>query len=103
MSIIGSPLVAARPATVTTQAWVARDSAWLIAIGTLALGLRLLFYTGFMGSDEVTYFLEASAISNGEWPRTGYIGALRYGINIPIAIALYLFGPSQYAANAWAL
>lgn len=91
---------------------IAKDSpgaaipfAWsgLGAIVLLALLLRTVFFTGFFGSDELTYTQVALDIADGRWESADYIGALRYGINLPNAFFMKLFGASEFSANLWSL
>lgn len=80
-----------------------RSSDWLslAAVLALAIVLRLLFYTGFFGSDEVTYVGTAVNIASGDWRASNYIGATRYGMNLPVALFIYIFGLSEASANLW--
>lgn len=78
-----------------------RDSQIFLAIVALAVLLRWIFFTGYFGSDEVTYTAQALAISKGEWPVSDYIGSIRYGVNIPVAFFMALLGPSEFSANLW--
>ena len=73
----------------------------LAGVLILAVALRVLFYTGFFGSDEVTYVETAANIAAGDWRASNYIGATRYGMNLPIALLIYLFGLSEASANLW--
>lgn len=73
----------------------------LAAVLGLALVLRIVFYTGFYGSDEVTYVGTAAKIAAGDWRASNYIGATRYGMNLPVALFIYLFGLSEASANLW--
>lgn len=73
----------------------------LAALLALAITLRILFYTGFFGSDEVTYVETAARIASGDWRASNYIGATRYGMNLPVALFVYLFGLSEASANLW--
>lgn len=75
----------------------------LAAVLIVAVVLRLLFYTGFFGSDEVTYVEVAANIAAGDWHASNYIGATRYGMNLPVALFIYLFGLSEASANLWPL
>lgn len=77
--------------------------AWLIGITGLAAILRVSLFTGFFGSDEVTYAGSAYSVYSGEWRVSNYIGALRYGVNIPMAVFMRLFGVSEFSANLWSL
>lgn len=80
-------------------------SVWsgLAAVVVLAALLRTVFFTGFFGSDEVTYTEVALDIANGHWKGYEYIGALRYGVNLPNALFMKLFGVSEFSANFWSL
>ena len=73
----------------------------LAIILALAIAIRVLLYTGFFGSDEVTYIETAANIASGDWRASTYIGATRYGMNLPVALFIYLFGLSQFSANLW--
>lgn len=69
----------------------------------LATTIRVLFFTGFFGSDETTYIDSAFGVYTGAWPAHEYIGAIRYGVNIPIAWSMMVFGPSETTAALWSL
>lgn len=71
------------------------------ALVALAVAVRLLFYTGFFGSDELTYVESALRIASGDFTPSGYIGAIRYGLQLPMAAFAALFGSSEYALNLW--
>lgn len=73
----------------------------LAALVVLAGALRTLFYTGYFGSDEVTYIEAALAASRGEWLGSSYIGAIRLGVNYPIAALVRALGTSEMAVAAW--
>jgi len=68
------------------------------AILAVAAAMRLVFFRGMFASDDVVYFNRALEISHGIWTSSNYIGAIRYGVNIPIAGAIALFGPSLMSA-----
>lgn len=93
----------------TKPAWISlpisamrkADGIALAAVLALAVILRTLFYTGFFGSDEVTYVETAVKIASGDWRASNYIGATRYGMNLPVALSIYLFGLSETSANLW--
>lgn len=90
-------------ATVPLNAMAQSDWYGLAGIVFLALVLRALFYSGFFGSDEVTYVETAANIAAGDWRVSNYIGATRYGMNLPVAFFIYLFGLSEASANLWPL
>lgn len=75
----------------------------LAAVLLAALALRLLFFTGFFGSDELTYSLEGRRIAQGEWQASDYIGAVRLGVNLPMGFFMWLLGNSEFVANLWSL
>jgi len=81
----------------------AADWQLLMLVILIAVALRLFFYTGFFGSDEVTYIDTASNIVNGDWSVSDYVGAIRYGMNLPVAFFLYFFELTEASANAWPL
>ena len=93
---VDRPTAGARP-------WEARDWAALLALLVVAVTLRVVFFTGFFGSDELTYTEAAYRILTGEWPSSNYIGSLRYGVNLPVAMFMKLFGVNEVAANLWSL
>lgn len=65
------------------------------------MALRILFHTGFFGSDEVTYIEASSKLASGDWSASSYIGSTRYGMNLPVALCIYLFGLSEASTNLW--
>jgi 4-amino-4-deoxy-L-arabinose transferase-like glycosyltransferase len=50
-------------------------------------------------SDDLTYFSRALEIASGIWSSSDYIGAIRYGVNIPIGASIALFGPSLLSGS----
>lgn len=81
--------------------WTLRDwwiLAWLLFF---AAALRLVFFNGFFGSDDLTYLERSTQIADGVWKSADYNGALRYGYNLPAALFIYLFGLNTFTANAW--
>lgn len=77
----------------------------LILFGLLvtAAALRLVFFNGALGSDDLVYLNRSVQISEGVWSSAGYNGALRYGFNMPAGFFLNLFGINIFAANLWPL
>ena len=76
----------------------------LLLVVVLACAVRIVFFTGLFGSDDVVYVDRALAILHGEWSTTSkYVGSLRYGINLPMAGFMAVFGPGEFTANLWAL
>ena len=78
---------------------------WIAAAAILLLSLaqRLYFYTGFYGSDEVTYLGAAVRALNGDFSPKNYIGSIRYGFQLPIAGLMYVFGQTEAVANLWTM
>ena len=75
---------------------------WLVVMAG-ALGVRLIFYTGFFGSDEVTYTAAAFKLLQGDWAVSNYVGSNRYGVNLPMAGFASLFGPNEFAAALFSM
>jgi 4-amino-4-deoxy-L-arabinose transferase-like glycosyltransferase len=73
------------------------------AVMALALVLRLVFYTGYSGSDEVTYTQAAFKLLDGDWSVSKYVGANRYGVNLPVAGFAWLFGRNEVAAALFSM
>ncbi len=86
-----------------TYIWDAMAWSGLVASIVMAALTRIVFFTGFFGSDELTYTEVALAIANGQWDVSTYTGAVRYGVNLPNALFMTLFGASEYSANLWSL
>lgn len=78
-------------------------AAAVAAVLLLALGLRVAAYTGFFGSDEVTYVESAFRLLDGDWRVDDYVGANRMGVNLPMAAFGALFGRVEAAAAAWSV
>lgn len=86
------------PGTFNTSDWCI-----LSALLLLALILRLAFFNGAFGSDDLVYLNRSVQVSQGLWSSANYNGALRYGFNIPAGFLMYLFGVNELAANLWPL
>ena len=82
--------------------WSKSDTLALFVLLTIAVVLRAVFFTGFFGSDEATYASVASEIAHGEWRTHYYVGSNRYGVNLPSAAFLTVFGMHEWAASLWA-
>lgn len=83
--------------------WARNDVFGLGLVLVFAMLLRVAFFTGFFGADEVVYLQMARGIWQGDWLPSEYIGALRYGVNIPMAMFMKMFGPSEFVAGLWGL
>lgn len=75
----------------------------LAALLLLACGLRVLFYSGYFGSDEVTYTESAFKLLQGDWSVSSYVGANRYGVNLPVAAVAAVFGRNEFSAAAYSV
>ena len=75
----------------------------LLAVLLAAIAVRALGYSGFLGSDEVTYTEAAFKLLNGDWRVDPYAGAHRYGVNAPVALSAALFGQNEFGAAFWSL
>ncbi len=85
----------------TSRRWV--DMLLLGALLVMATVIRLWLFRGFRGSDDVIYATRGLEIVAGLWTPSDYNGALRYGVNLPIAAAVSLLGQSEGALAAWGL
>lgn len=89
----------------TPQAQALGDLPWVSLLGVLlfAAFARALAYTGYFGSDEVTYILQAFKLLDGDWTVDHYVGANRYGVNFPLAFFGASLGRNEFAAAAYSL
>jgi hypothetical protein len=69
----------------------------------LGLCLRLVFFSGFFGSDEVTYTERAVAWLLGDHSIPEYVGANRLGVTLPVAALMGVLGRTEFTANLWSL
>jgi 4-amino-4-deoxy-L-arabinose transferase-like glycosyltransferase len=77
-------------------------AAWALLVA-ISIAARLLAYSGFFGSDEVTYTASAYALLAGDWSVSSYVGANRFGVNLPVAALGMIFGQSEASAAAYAM
>ena len=68
-----------------------------------ALAIRVVAYSGFFGSDEVTYTGSAFQLLHGDWSVSNYVGANRYGINLPVAALAFVFGQNEFSAALYSV
>jgi 4-amino-4-deoxy-L-arabinose transferase-like glycosyltransferase len=61
----------------------------ILLIGAL---IRLAFFRGALGTDEIVYITQAQRLIHGDIGHATYIGAVRYGINGFQALSIRLFG-----------
>ena len=73
------------------------------AVMLVAILFRWLGYTGYFGSDEVTYTDSAFRIVHGDWRLDDYVGANRLGVNLPVAAFGWLFGTTEFSAALFSL
>lgn len=73
------------------------------AVVALAALMRGGFYPGFFGSDEVTYIESAYRLLDGQWDVPQYVGANRYGVNLPVAFFSALLGRHEFSAALYSL
>jgi 4-amino-4-deoxy-L-arabinose transferase-like glycosyltransferase len=97
------PAAAATPAGDRDIGWTAADVAAAAALLALAAALRLFFFTGLSGSDDTVYTIRGLETWRGLWLPSDYAGDLRYGVNLPIAGFVSLFGPGLAGIHTWAL
>jgi hypothetical protein len=95
-----SAFAASSPMAATADAG---SLAWVALAGILVLAacLRLVFFNGVFGSDDIVYLNRAMQISQGIWTAEPYNGSLRYAFNIPAGVALAIFGVGPVTANLW--
>jgi 4-amino-4-deoxy-L-arabinose transferase-like glycosyltransferase len=69
-------------------------SSWVYAIVILLIAalIRLAFFRGALGTDEIVYITQAQRLLHGDVGHATYIGAVRYGINGLQALSIRLFG-----------
>ena len=75
----------------------------LAVVLLVAVVARWLAYSGFFGSDEVTYTDSAFKLLRGDWKIDDYVGANRLGVNFPVAGFAWLLGQTELAAAAYSL
>lgn len=89
VSRVGSP--GATHTAVRASAW------WLAALLAGALALRVAFFGGLLGWDDVEY-LEAARGGEAGAVAPGSMFGLRHGLLLPLAASLAWFGEHEYAA-----
>lgn len=75
----------------------------IAAVLLVAVLTRWLAYTGFFGSDEVTYTESAFKLLRGDWTVDEYVGANRLGVNLPMAGFAWLLGKTEFAASLYSI
>ena len=85
------------------RTWSRSDWTALAAVLAGATVVRVLFFSGYFGSDDVSSSQIAVSISNGRWAVGHYLASLRYGISVPIAIFIKIFGLNEFVVVLWPL
>jgi 4-amino-4-deoxy-L-arabinose transferase-like glycosyltransferase len=75
----------------------------LVPLGLLAAAVRWLAFTGFFGSDELTYVMYSFRLLDGDWRLDDYVGANRLGVNLPMALSGLVFGRNLFGAAFFSL
>ena len=75
----------------------------MLPVLLVAVAARWLAYSGFFGSDEVTYTESAFKILDGDWSVDSYVGANRLGVNLPMAAFGWLLGKTELAAALFSM
>src|SRR6516162_7081729 len=75
-----------------SSSYVQLDWGYLFLIIAFAALLRIVFFSGALGSDEIVYLTHAYHLLQGDYLPTTYIAAMRDGINAFLAASLWLFG-----------
>ncbi len=75
----------------------------MLLVLLVAAAARWLAYTGYFGSDEVTYTGSAFKMLDGDWSVDTYVGANRLGVNLPVAAFGWLLGKTELAAALFSL
>lgn len=76
-----------RVATGISAPWI-----YCISILIFAALIRLAFFRGALGTDEIVYIAQGQHLLHGEIGHAAYIGAVRYGINGLEALSIRVFG-----------
>ena len=76
-----------------TQAWIPLASTLFVA----AIGVRLLCYTGLIGSDDIWYQVFARSFANGDFSLTSHHFAVRPGVLLPVAAVFRVFGIHEWS------
>jgi 4-amino-4-deoxy-L-arabinose transferase-like glycosyltransferase len=77
------------------------DSLTLAGLLLLAAAIRIWLFFGLTGSDDSIYGKRGLEIVHGLWLESDYVGDLRYGMNLPIAATVQLFGMNEAALAVW--
>ena len=75
----------------------------LFSVVLAAVAIRVMFFNGPLGSDDLVYLARSLDVADGVWSSANYNGALRYGYNIPSGFFIRTFGLNMATANLWPL
>lgn len=75
----------------------------MLCVLLFAVFARWLAFTGYFGSDEVTYTSQGFKLLDGDWTVDEYVGQNRYGVNFPVAFFGAIFGRTEFAAALYSL
>src|SRR5260370_35270546 len=68
------------------------DLGQFLAVLVFAALLRLLFFSGGLGTDEIVYLTHAHHVRRGDYLHTAYIGGARDGVNPFLPAPLWASG-----------
>ncbi|MCA9051411.1 MAG: glycosyltransferase family 39 protein, partial [Planctomycetaceae bacterium] len=102
-SVEGSGQETARSAEYRQESPGSSDRGVLAAILLLGLGLRLFYFVGISGHDDISYFNHALEVLNGTFstelvPDGSFPFRFRVGLIFSTALMFRLFGVSEYTA-----
>lgn len=79
----------------------------LALIVVVGMGLRIVYASGFIATDDAEYARAAYGIATGTFSRSEYLGPPvfpeRFGIVLPTALMFKLFGPNEWSLAAYPL
>ena len=68
----------------------------ILGVFAVALAIRLLCFTGLIGSDDLGYSGLAQQIADGSYQLEAHHYAIRYGVIVPVGILYRVFGVSEW-------
>jgi 4-amino-4-deoxy-L-arabinose transferase-like glycosyltransferase len=92
---MGQPILDDVDATISVPA----PAALAVIVGVAAL-LRIVFFTGYHGYDDLHYIQRAFDLGRGDFSAPASIWAARIGVVVPTAVVYYLFGVTPLTTNA---
>lgn len=80
---------------------------WLLMVLAIALAVRVEFFVGCLGTDDLVAWNRAAQFSQSHWcaldQNFNIVATLRYGLSLPVAGIFTLFGISETTANVFPL